>query len=242
MTYNYYQQQEQWLAERCGKFTASEIHKLMQRGRSKDQYFGQTALTYIRNKTAEILTQEPVGSKLDGLAAIEWGASKELEAVLLFEQQTKLKVEYFGAANPKFFEYSTLAGGSPDGLTDDAILEVKAPYNSGEHFDHLILTNAKDLKDCKPEYYWQMQANMLFTGKAKGYFISYDPRYPIPAHQLKIVLIDLNEVDIKELQERIVAAEKQVKENLNLVKDLPFPSVIVAEMDKETGSTIIPAA
>lgn len=238
MSYNYFEQQEQWLQERCGKFTASEIYKLMQKGRGKDQYFGQAALTYIRNKTAEILTQEPVGFKLDGLAAVEWGNSKELEAVMLFEQQTGLKVEYFGKANPKFFEFSTLSGGSPDGLvkSKNAILEVKAPYNSGEHFDHLIFNDADDLKEGKPEYYWQIQANMLFTGKFLAYFVSYDPRYPIPAHQLKILEVVINDSDILEIKERIAEAEKQVKLNLNLVKDLP---VVLAQYDTETKTTII---
>ena len=44
-----------WERARLGKFTASEMHKLMKKGRAKDQYFGEGALTYIKSKVAEII-------------------------------------------------------------------------------------------------------------------------------------------------------------------------------------------
>ncbi len=48
-----------WIMDRCGKITASEIYKIMGKGRSKDAYFGQLAETYMLSKIAEILTLEP---------------------------------------------------------------------------------------------------------------------------------------------------------------------------------------
>ncbi len=38
-----------WIMDRCGKITASEIYKIMGKGRNKDAYFGQLAETYYDN-------------------------------------------------------------------------------------------------------------------------------------------------------------------------------------------------
>jgi hypothetical protein len=45
-----------WEQQRIGKFTSSEIWKLMSSG--KKSTFSQTGLTYIRSKAAELITGE----------------------------------------------------------------------------------------------------------------------------------------------------------------------------------------
>ena len=52
------QRSEEWHAQRLGKFTASRFGDLMTNGRKKDEVLGQTALSYIYEKAAEILTGE----------------------------------------------------------------------------------------------------------------------------------------------------------------------------------------
>jgi hypothetical protein len=206
-----FEQTTDWQAERLGKFTASEIHKLMQKGRAKDQYFGETAQTYIKGRLAEILTQEPC-VQLEGLAAIEWGNSNEIDAVMSFEKIKGKSVEYFGKGNPMFFPYEKFpdwAGGSPDGLIgDDGVIEVKCPYNSAHHITHLLIGSAEDLKKEKPDYYGQIQFNMLCTGRKNGFFISYDPR-PLN-HKIRCHVIDVpfDEPYCNDLEERISEAVK----------------------------------
>jgi hypothetical protein len=216
--YNHLEKTIEWKQERIGKFTSSEIHKILQKGRAKDKYFGDGAMTYIQMKAAELLTNLPAGPDISGLAAIEWGNAQEPDAVAAFEARYNLKVEYFGKANPFFFHYSEYAGGSPDGMISaDAGLEIKAPYNSAEHISHLLIKDAAELYAEIPKYYWQCMANMLFTGAKHWYFVSYDPRFAIAEFQLKVIEIPYNEAHLKELAERITRAETELT---NMVRTL----------------------
>lgn len=209
MTYNFLEQHIQWQKLRCGKFTASEIHKLFQKGKKKDDYFGQGAMTYIKTKLAELLTGEV--AEFDNNAT-EWGNSLELEAVLEFEKVTGLKVDYFGKGNPQFINYNDYAGGSPDGLVgEDAIIEIKAPYNSKYHIEHLLLTSGVDLLTEFLDKYCQLQMNLLCTKREKAYFVSYDPRMIDPNLKLKILEVYRDEEMIEEMKERIDEATKQLK-------------------------------
>lgn len=212
-----FEQQESWMMKRCGKFTASEIFKLLVKGKG-GEYFGVGAKTYIRLKAAEILTLEPNnGGRINGYA-MEWGNAHEHEAIERFIKDTGTKADYFGGANPKFFEYSNFSGGSPDALTDEAVIEIKCPYNSAEHLEHLMFNDEEDIKAYVPEYYWQITANMLFTDRNKAIFISYDPRFADENLQIKVVEFEANQADILLLKERIVEAEKQLGLLVKLVR------------------------
>lgn len=233
-----FEQTSNWQLERLGKFTASEINRLMGKGRGKDEYFGKDALTYIKTKLAEIITQEP-STMLEGMAAIEWGNSNELDAVLSFEQAKKLKVEYFGKANPKFIPYekhSDWAGGSPDGFaSDESVIEVKCPYNSTHHITHLLISTAEDLKKEKPEYYGQLQFNMLCSGKKNGWFISYDPRCLNYKLRLHVISVPFDQQYCDELEERISEAVKMLSVYLDCIN----PSAMVAHYDYDLKTTIV---
>jgi hypothetical protein len=205
----------EWLSKRCGKFTASEIHKLTGKGRSGD-YFGLVAKTYIATKAAELMTLEPANQR-NPTMAMEWGTAHEYEAMTKFKEQYGHDIEYFGGENPTFFEYSKYAGGSPDGLSKEFIIEIKCPFNSAEHLNHMLLEDGEDLKDYAPEYYWQMTANMIFTGKKSGIFISFDPRFE-DQYQLKTLYFNLNLDDADFLKERIQEAEKHLEELLSKIK------------------------
>lgn len=212
-----FDQFHEWEMERCGKLTASEIHKLLVKG--KAEYFGVSAKSYIRMKVAELLTLIPNNGGRVNIAALEWGNAHEYEAVKRFEKETGKQVEYYGGGNPKFFAYTEFSGGSPDGITDDGIIEVKCPMNSGEHIEHLLLNDAEDLKGYYPECYWQMIFNMICTGTSAGYFISYDDRFINEALQVKILRIELNPDDEMRLKEAIAEAEKQLSVYVELVKE-----------------------
>lgn len=215
-----FDQYNEWITDRLGKFTASDIWKLMEKGRGAE-YFGKGAKTYIRQKAAEILTQEPVNGGRLNTAAMEWGSAHEHEAVQVFQEATGLMVAYFGGAEPKFFDYTNFSGGSPDGLVgDNKVAEIKCPYNSGEHVEHLLLSSGEDLKDYYPEAYWQILFNMLCTDSEGGYFISYDPRFAEEPLRLKVIEIEKDEADLLLLKERVTEAEKQLAVMVGMVRDL----------------------
>lgn len=214
-----------WIMDRCGKITASEIYKIMGKGRSKDAYFGQLAETYMMSKIAEILTLEPINGGRMNTDAMDWGNAHESDAAAAFQQKhPHLNLQYYGVMNPKFYEYNQYCGGSPDGVFtaatgDNGIIEIKCPYNSTEHVRHLLITDAASLMDIAPEYYWQMVANMLFTETRIGYFISFDPRMALERLQLHVVPIEPIDGHIDLLKERIAEASKWILTNVNILND-----------------------
>lgn len=216
-----FEQFQQWETDRLGKFTASEIWKLIEGGRG-GEYFGKGAKTYIRLKAAEILTLEPNNGGRVNRNALEWGNAHEYEALERYKKERKgADFIYYGGATPKFFEYTSFSGGSPDAVSDDGeVIEIKCPYNSGEHIEHLLINDADDLKSYYPEAYWQLTFNMICTGLNKAVFISYDPRYADEALQLKTVSFDLVDTDAELIKERLTEAEKQLSVIIALVREL----------------------
>ena len=76
------------------------------------------------------------------------------------------------------------------------------------------LKNSEDLKKHCANYYWQIQGNLLATGRKTAYFISYDDRFLEPKHQIMILEITRNETDIEKLKKRLQMAENHKKELL----------------------------
>lgn len=209
-----------WEQQRLGKFTASEIHKLMSKGRAKDQYFGRGAMTYIKTKVAEIITGERTPDVSTN--AIEYGRSMEPEAFEFFQlMYPDIEAVHFGISVPEFYAFGDFAGGSPDGLTINGlqlgIIEIKCPYNSANHVEHLLLKSAEDLKDYSPEYYYQVQANLLFTEREIAYFISYDPRVINHEQRIKVLEIYPDGTAQKEMEERISRAAELMSDYLTQI-------------------------
>lgn len=205
----------EWDRVRVGKFTASEIWKLMVEPKTNvDKEAGklsETSMTYISEKVAEVMTGQ---CKQQGYAfPMVWGTEKEPDAINAFIEKTGFTYERVG-----FFSFSDHAGGSPDGfINDDAIIEVKCPYDSAVQLDYLMLTDQWDLKRLKREYYWQCQANMLFTDRNLCYFVTYDPRMKEEKHQLVTLEIKPVAEDRDMIVKKIGMA---VKEKLSLLKTL----------------------
>jgi putative phage-type endonuclease len=189
-----------WLQLRVGKFTASEIHRLMSEPKKKTETLSEAAKTYVLEKVAERLTGVPCKS-VDNLAT-QWGHENEPLAREAFELITGKKVETVG-----FFPLGEDTGGSPDGTVDSgfSIIEIKCPFNSANHIDHMLIDCDEMFKADFKEYYWQMQMNMLCTGADKGYFISFDPRMPI-GKKLFFREVKLNMEDRTKLIEKLADA------------------------------------
>jgi putative phage-type endonuclease len=165
------QNQEVWLEARKSRFTASEIHKLMGKGNP----LTKTAETFVYEKASEILTgiKKPIYGD-----ALTWGIEHEAEAFEYFSKITFEPFTYYGGQSYVFIPYGDHSGYSPDGLGENAILEIKCPYNSANHLKNFTIYDADSLKSLHPEYYWQVQLGMIATNLDKAYFVSYDPRMP----------------------------------------------------------------
>ena len=194
------QQEDQWQQARMNRFTASVIHKLMGSSRSGG-LLSKSAETFVYEKAAEILTgiSKPVYGD-----ALDWGKQYESHAFDVFDSQNFEQFTYYGGETYVFIPYGDYSGYSPDGLSQDAILEIKCPYNSAIHLKNFSITDADSLKSVHPEYYWQMQLGMLATDLPTGFFVSYDPRMP-EGKQMHIAEIERHDLHF-EIDEKLEAA------------------------------------
>jgi putative phage-type endonuclease len=148
------QRSSEWHKERYGKFTASEIHKLIGvRG------LGETGKTYAIEKAIEELYGQ-VEDSYKG-ADIQRGIELEPLAFAKFQETHPDTKESF------MFPYGKHAGASPDGVVgDDAVLEIKCPR--ANKFFKIVADENID-----KEYYAQMQMQMLCSNSNKAYFFNY---------------------------------------------------------------------
>lgn len=189
-----------WYADRLFHFTSSEVEKLLKEPRNKaDKEAGRLSASaegYVFDKLAEILTN---GTCLDystfDTREVRWGNEHEQDARAEYERRTGVAVELCG-----FIAYNSVFGGSPDGLVgEDGIIEIKCPYNSANHARNLLLTTTEQFRKLHPEYYAQIQGNLLATGRKWADFVSYDPRVQNASLMLKVLRIERDEEYITQI-------------------------------------------
>lgn len=208
---NIYQGTPEWFNDRLYHFTSSELYKLLTKPKSKqDQDAGKPSKKmeeYICKKLAEDLTGR-YDDSLD-IKALRWGVAYEADARLAYETVTGNSVDLCG-----FIEWSEIFGGSPDGLVgDDGIIEIKCPYSTTNHVKYLLLENQYELNGLEPEYYTQIQGNLLAAGREWCDFISYDPRCMQAEFALKILRVNRDEEFIKRIKDALDKAER-IKEQI----------------------------
>lgn len=224
---------EEWEKLRIGRFTSSEIYRIMECGkrpmtdaelkaRPKTGVGSKTTqvpdpskmskggMSYIRQKVWETLTGT---GKISSYAyPLVYGKEMEPEAIEYFESSTGLLTQSVG-----FQPWTDHAGGSPDRLIGETEgLEVKCPW-SDEQIDYLMLTDHWDLRANYPEYYWQCVSLMLFTGRDKWHFATYDPRMKEAKHKMTHLIIEADKV-AEDMELIGVALTGAVEEKLKLLK------------------------
>jgi putative phage-type endonuclease len=150
------QNSEEWLSLRQGKFTASS-------------FAAKTTAQYkkaIRKVVFERLTGESPESFKN-----EW-----MDRGHELEQAAKEAYELYSFNTVKdggFFEVNEWIGASPDGLIeDDGQIEIKSPaYNT---FIDYILSGK-----VPTEYTYQIQGQLLVTGRKWSDFVAYHPKLPL---------------------------------------------------------------
>lgn len=201
---NINQNTAQWYGARLFHFTSSELSKLLTKPKSGEGV-SKTAEAYIFDKIAEELTN---GTCLDytqiDTKETRWGHELEPVAREAYEKAMDVEVELCG-----FIEHSPSFGGSPDGLVgEEGGIEIKCPYSSAIHARYLLMRSPADLKALKPEYYAQIQGNLLVTGRKWFDFVSYDPRVQNPAFALKVLRVERDEKMIAEIIDAVDRATK----------------------------------
>lgn len=208
-----------WYRARLGNFSGSEVGKLMNAGRGKENSFGQTALSYIYKVAAErMLNPKVVENDLffDNYVAVNditnkamaWGTENEPEARKLYCKVKGVEVEECPSVkHPLIEHFSSSPDGYIVGSEERGCLEIKCvgTQNWGKYA--LLVRTAEDLKKVNADYYWQCVAHMSVTGAAYTDFFVYNP-FMKPAYIL--VRIERDEEMIKILENRVKEANEYI--------------------------------
>lgn len=155
--YDCEQRSVEWMRIRTGKITASNADRLTTPAKIK---------TYQHEVLAEIMLgylQEHFVSE-----AMQWGIDMEPRAMDWYKTQVDYKLKRVGFCQSREF---MIAGCSPDLLVDDdGLCEIKCPTSK----NHLM----QWIEGPSKEHQWQMQFQMLVTGREWCDFVTFDPRFP----------------------------------------------------------------
>lgn len=211
------QRTPEWFNLRLGRFTSSEIFKLMTEPRSKAAKeageLSQGAKTYAEEVAAELIYKSP--APFLETAAVQWGKENEPLAVEAYEQTTGRKVSEIG-----FITMGDFTGSSPDGLTDDGgQIEIKCPFNRLNHLQNVInLNEPADLLALHKNYFYQVQHQLYLTGLKYCDFVSFDPRLLEGdnwALCIKILRIEPDAEIFARFDEKIQAGANYINDILN---------------------------
>lgn len=196
------QRSDEWRKQRHGKFSASEIHKLMGvRG------LGETGKSYAIEKAIEQL----YGDVDENFISYDMQRGIEMEPLAFAKFKELKSLEFIDVLNCSFFTLSDSAGASPDGLVGyDAVLEIKCPKAST--FFKLVATNEVDQK-----YFYQMQMQMICTGKEKAYFFNYIIIDGLEYHHT--IEVERDQAVCDKMIERIAEAMQIKEEYINKINN-----------------------
>ena len=212
-------EEEEWLKQRFGKITSSNYGKLL---KGKGSGISMSAGKVARDMVYRIAWQRLIedNDMSDGLQRLDFsskatrhGNEHEGAAILEYINTTGRDVQ----RDPfHFVKFNDFLGGTPDGLVgDDGVIEVKCPANGGNHIEVLITGELYN-----PEHWYQIQGNLMATGRAWCDFVTYDPDLP-EGINIAIVRVERDEETIRnmervlgEINEKVIAHVKKLKAKL----------------------------
>jgi len=165
-------------SKRFGKFTSSEIYKLMTLDK-KGIDFGKPALTYIREKLMEI----EFGRSIDKTASsreMEWGKLCESRVFNIMEKDISYTPMHDITLTHPLFE---CWAGSPDSDRPrlKVVSETKCPYTHTSFYDLVKsyeiggIEEIRNVHKSGEQYYWQCVSNADLLGYYKAELIVYMP-------------------------------------------------------------------
>jgi YqaJ-like viral recombinase domain len=167
------EQKDEFIQNRLGVFTASEIFKLFTP--KFEIADNETARKYIAQKAYEKATRQRATAEIDA-PSLRWGKQYEGEAITNYIELTGNMVHSHGEEQVFFAHDELDAGCYPDGLIKNGVLEVKCPYNGSEHLQNLMCgKEIGSFKKLRFEYYLQTQFQLWVTGREVSHFVSYRP-------------------------------------------------------------------
>lgn len=157
---------EEWLKDRLGVITASEVHALLPDARSKTFKYKEARKTYMNKLIGEVCTgySEELNAR-----ALQWGKDNEEAAIAAYEFHTGQEVEKVGLI---YKDESRRAGASADFKVKSKAWggEIKCPITPMVYISFLLDG------EVKPEYTSQYQFGLWVTKWHGWDFANYHPR------------------------------------------------------------------
>ncbi|MCR9263330.1 MAG: YqaJ viral recombinase family protein [Flavobacteriaceae bacterium] len=204
-------EENEWETQRLGMVTGSNFSKLVKKSKDRKSYQlsdSKTASDLIYKIAWERLLKK--GNISNGLGRLnvssremQHGNDYEGAALLKFQEATGLEVN----PNTGFHQLDEWIGGTPDAFVgEDAIVEVKCPWNGGNHLYSLL--NGVVYND---DHMYQMQGYLWITGRKTCYFVTYDPDL-IEELQLNIIEVGRDEEMIKGIETVMQEVKNKISE------------------------------
>lgn len=198
------QRSPEWHEMRRGRFTASDIYKLL--GKQK---LGLTGEGLAFEKAVEIV----FGVEEDTFESYDMRRGIELEPFAFRKFQELKYLDFVDVQECLFFPYGNEAGASPDGLVGkDETLEIKCPKRN-QFFN--IVANGMDAVD--KNYIPQMQMQMLCTNSVRCHFFNYGLFDGKEYWHTLIVERDEEMIELikSRISEAVIIRDKYVKQLIN---------------------------
>lgn len=206
--------EDEWKKDRLGMITGSVFGKLVCKTKDRKGYMlskGATAENLIYKIAWERLLKN--GNISNGLGRLnvssremEHGNDYEGAAILAYSERTGNEVDY----HQRFVQKDDFIGGTPDGyIGKDGIIEVKAPWNGGNHLKSILTGEIYN-----SDYIYQIQGYLWVTNRKWCDFVTYDPDL-IEELQINIIRVDRDETIIEGIKLVMEEVKEKIKSILN---------------------------
>jgi hypothetical protein len=209
-----FETQDDWKDFRKGLFTSSQMNRLMASPTKKEIEAGERLSKGAKTYILELISNMEAEPKKEFYSsAMEWGNEQEPQAVLRLAEMLGKDVTdndfiYTSIGGFVFFVYDKKSGGTPDVILNDAIVEIKCP-DSHTHRYYRTFVNSDNISVELPDYYDQMQHNMMLCQKDTCLFMSFDPRYKEAKKQVHIVEVKADKIRQHQILGKIELAHEQ---------------------------------
>ncbi len=186
--HNVEQGTDEWFDLRKGRMTGSHAQAIGSAGKGLETYAWEIVSESFSSGEREVYTNKDM----------ERGNELEELAVNGYEMEKDVKVEKVG-----FISDGDYVGVSPDGLVgEDGMVEIKCP-NDVNFFRTLIE------KKIDSKYIWQMQMQLLVSGRKWCDFVAYNPNFK---QSLLIVRVVPDPVMQEKLKTGLAIGQEKIKQ------------------------------
>lgn len=180
------QGEPEWHLMRAGVLSASNADKIVAKVGSQGRE------TYMASLISQICTctlpDEMPFKQLEHGKLYEPAARDALSVALGFIEIKELPFVYM--------EDDLRVGISPDGLHDETVFEIKAPFNGENYFKFACFDSNKS------SWRWQAQFQIYATGAQRHIFAQYEPR-AVLCNNLHYIETEVNEADQKTIADAV---------------------------------------